>query len=343
MMWLTWRQFRAQALVALAALVVFGVAFGLTASHLSTLYTSSGASSCHAPANCTAAFNAFLGQMKADGVYPALFFLGTGVLILGPALIGAFWGAPLITREVEGHTLRLAWHQSVTRTRWIVVKLAVLGLAAMAATEVFSLLISWWADPIDSAGGFPVNDGYLSRFAPQIFDARGVTPLGYAAFAYVLGVLLGLVIKRTVPAMAVTLVVFAAIQIAFPTFVRPSLVTPMKSTSLALTATALDKMMVASSGTLTVPVDIPGAWIVSNTTVTAGGKQFILPTVPDCQTGTHDQCVSWLSKQDLHQAVSYQPASRYWRFQWIETTIFLAAAAILAALCVLSIRRGRLS
>lgn len=343
MMWLAWRQFRAQALVALAALAVFGVAFGLTASHLSDLYTSSGAASCHAPANCSAAVSAFLSRMKADGVYPLLYFLGAGVLVVCPALIGAFWGAPVITREAEGHTLRLAWYQSVTRTRWIVVKLVVLGLAAMTVAGVLSLLVSWWADPIDSAGGFPVNEGHLSRFAPQIFDARGVAPLGYAAFGYVLGVLLGMLIRRTVPAMAVTLVVFTAIQIMVPIWVRPSLVPPAHTTSPALTASALDKMLVASSGTLTVPVDIPGAWIVSNKTVTAQGHQFTLPNVPDCQTGTHDQCVAWLAEQNLHQVVTYQPADRYWRFQWTETGLFLAAAVALASVCVLTIRRGRLA
>ena len=40
-----------------------------------------------------------------------------------PALIGAFWGAPLITREFEAGTFRLAWNQSVTRARWLAIKL----------------------------------------------------------------------------------------------------------------------------------------------------------------------------------------------------------------------------
>jgi len=39
-----------------------------------------------------------------------------------PALLGIFWGAPLIARELETGTCRLAWNQSVTRTRWLTVK-----------------------------------------------------------------------------------------------------------------------------------------------------------------------------------------------------------------------------
>ena len=51
-----------------------------------------------------------------------------------PALIGLFWGAPLIARELEAGTHRLVWNQSVTRGRWLAVKLGLIGLAAAAAT-----------------------------------------------------------------------------------------------------------------------------------------------------------------------------------------------------------------
>jgi len=55
--------------------------------------------------------------------------LGLVVLVV-PALIGVFWGAPLIARELETGTFRLAWTQSVTRTRWLAVKLGVVVLEA---------------------------------------------------------------------------------------------------------------------------------------------------------------------------------------------------------------------
>jgi ABC-type transport system involved in multi-copper enzyme maturation permease subunit len=42
--------------------------------------------------------------------------LGPGLLPI-PALLGMFWGAPLIARELESGTYRLAWTQSVTRRR----------------------------------------------------------------------------------------------------------------------------------------------------------------------------------------------------------------------------------
>ena len=54
-----------------------------------------------------------------------------------------------------------------------------------------------------------------------MFGPRGIVPAGYAAFAFVLGVAAGILLRRTVPAMAATLVVFAAVQVAVPFAVRP--------------------------------------------------------------------------------------------------------------------------
>jgi len=341
--WLTWRQFRVQAMVLAVVLVVFAVAFGLTGPNLAHLYTASGLAACHAPKDCSGATTTFLDQMKANAAYPLLYVVGVVSVLLLPALIGAFWGAPLITREVEAHTLRLAWYQGVTPAQWTTAKLALLGLASTVGSGLLSLMVTWWANPIEKAGGFPVNQGQFSRFSPQIFDARGVAPLAYALFAFVLGVTVGVIVKRTVAAMAITLVVFAVIQVVVPTSVRPNLFSPVHLTSPTLTAPLLDKMVVQSSGQLTVPVNIPNAWIVSNQTITTSGQVFTLPVVDACQSGTQDQCIAWLAQQNLRQQVTYQPASRYWQFQWYETGIFVALSLLLAALCMLLVKRGRLS
>jgi ABC-type transport system involved in multi-copper enzyme maturation permease subunit len=115
MIWLTWRQFRAQTAVAVMALTAFAVILGVTGPNLAHAYAASGLASCRA--NCSSLASTFLSQMKSDAVYPLLYFAGGAALYLTPALIGIFWGAPLITRELEAGTLRLAWNQSVTRTR----------------------------------------------------------------------------------------------------------------------------------------------------------------------------------------------------------------------------------
>ena len=98
----------------------------------------------------------------------------------------------------------------------------------MAVTEGMSLLQAWWAAPIgQGASGTSLA---MSKFSPLVFVTHGITPLGYAAFAFTLGVTAGALIQRTVPAMAVTLVLFAAVQIAMPLWIRPNLFTPNHTT-----------------------------------------------------------------------------------------------------------------
>ena len=340
MIWLTWRQFRAQAIAAAAAVAVLGVIFGVTGPHLAHLYDISGLASCRT--GCSALTSNFLDSVKADAVYPVLYIAGLGILYLTPALIGMFWGAPLVTRELEAGIFRLAWNQSVTRTRWMAVKLAAGGLAAMVTTGLLSLIITWWAGPVDRAGGFPTSLGQLSRFSPVAFGARDLVPVGYAAFGFALGVTVGVIIRRTLPAMAVTLAVFAAVQLIMPNVVRPHLLPPLTATTPV--SVSLSSAIMGHNGELTVPVTgLPGAWIFSNQTITPAGRVFVLPDVAACASGTQQQCDAWLATQHLRRQISYQPASRYWAFQWYETAIFLALALVLAEFCVWQIRHRRLS
>ena len=129
-----------------------------------------------------------------------------------------FWGAPLVARELESGTYRLAWTQSVTRRRWLSVRVALVGVAALAVAGLASWLVSWWFAPLDA-----VN---LNRFDPSVFTTRGVVAIGYAGFAFALGVAAGALTRRTLPAMAATLLGFVAARIAFTFWVRPHLLAP---------------------------------------------------------------------------------------------------------------------
>ena len=66
-----------------------------------------------------------------------------GLVVLVPGIIGIFWGAPLVARELEAGTYRLAWTQSITRTRWLATKLGVVGLLSMVAAGLLSLMATW--------------------------------------------------------------------------------------------------------------------------------------------------------------------------------------------------------
>src|ERR1700722_2866252 len=187
-------QFRIQAITAAVTLAAFTILLAATGPHLASTYAADGLDSCHG-ASCTNLADYFAGSLIRSPYY-VLWLLSTGVILLAPAVIGLFWGAPLIARELETGTAALAWNQSVTRTRWLAVKLAVGALAAMAVTEALSLMQTWWAAPISQAGADAASVGFAqSRFSQLNFPTHGIAPLGYAAFAFALGVTAGALIK----------------------------------------------------------------------------------------------------------------------------------------------------
>jgi ABC-2 family transporter protein len=351
MIWLTWRQFRTQAWVALAALAVIAIGLGTTGLHLVHVYDANGVPACRGAGDCARAAAGFLNDVQATAGYADLYQACIAVLYAVPALIGAFWGAPLITRELEAGTLGLAWTQSISRTRWLTVKVGLIGLASMVTAGLLSLLVTWWAAPVDRAGplaasGQRVNFDVLGRFTPALFGARGITPVGYAAFAFALGLTAGVLIRHTLAAMAASLAVFAGVQVAFALWVRAHLITPVRSI-VPFNPAHLTELSIDGSGQITVAAKVsrPGAWILSNQTVTAAGHPFTGPAPAACvsDTGSFQSCQRALGGLQLRQLVTYQPAGRYWTFQWTETAIFLVLAVALAGLGYWWARRRRLA
>jgi hypothetical protein len=365
---LCWLQSRAQTVTAAVMIAVVAVVTAVTGPNLVHLYQSEVAG-CAARGDCQAAASAFSG-------YDGSLRMWLGLLVLAaPAVIGMFWGAPLVAGELADGTFRLAWTQGVTRTRWLGVKLGFLGLASMAAAGLLSLSVTWWASPLDRAA--------MSRYGA--FDERDIVPIGYAAFAFALGVALGVLMRRTLPAMLATLVAFIGTRLAFTCWVRPHLIAPL------VLQRPVDVAGYGSEGFLPVaalaspslqlqPPDIPNAWITSIALVDKGGqgmsaREFALAcpgvgtgrpggghghpsaagaagpgaapagaapagAVPAPPGAAHrlQQCGANLSSR-FHEVVSYQPGSRYWPLQWYELAIFLAAALALAGLSIWRVRR----
>ena len=344
MLWLTWRQFRVQAAAVAALVAAFGVLLLITGLKLASLSHGSSFAACHH--GCGQAAGDFLNQVASSGGYHRIYTLGAALVYLLPAVLGLFWGAPLIARELDSGTFRLAWNQTVTRERWLAVKLGVLGLASMAAAGVMSLLLGWWASPIDHAATSGSVAGFEDRFFPVVFGVRGIVPIGYAAFAFTLGVLAGLLIRRTIPAMAVTLAVVAAVQIAFPLAVRPHLISPVRQRTV-VTAAAIRQINGNGPGNELTGIglgnsDVPdGAWLISSRTTTASGSATLGAMPSACGPTMRDfsACATAIADKHLTVTVVYQPPNRYWPYQLIETAVYLAVTALLAWACFWLIRR----
>ena len=279
------------------------------------------------PTNCGSARRAF-----ADTYDQVLL---VGVLLLGvPGLIGVFWGAPLITREFEEKTDRLVWNQSVTRTRWLAVKLGLLALVSMAVTGAFSLLLTWSATRYDQLAG--------ERFGAISFASRNIAPLGYAAFAFVLGVVIGLLVRRTLLAMALTLAVFAVIQFLVPTTLRAHLM-PAVTTTVQVESDTLERSQgfgVGPKGAEILGYTLPGTWSLTERSpvVNADGTPYTSEQASSCMKGDFGKDQECMAQQNLHFTYTYQPANRYWPFQWIELSAFLALSLLLTGFAFWRVR-----
>jgi hypothetical protein len=353
----TLMQSRASVLVGAIGLGVVAVVLAITGPHLAHVYDAF-ESSCKVARDCATAPNPVLDlDRPIQGALPF-------IVAIVPALVGLFFGAPLIARELETGTFRLVWTQSVTRKRWLAAKLGLVGIVAMAIGGLLTWMADWWASPLDA-----VNQ---DRFGVASFSFHGIAPIGYAAFAFALGVTAGVVLRRTVPAMAVTVAGFAAARVAVTYWVRPNLASPVHE-SLPLSAGSGPGFLYGGSqGTmnfngyiqsgvptpgvgqvvLTAPqVNVPNGWVYSTTAVDKAGhaptshylfqacpvlKQFSKPQWPSA--AQLQACITRLPST-FHTVLAYQPASRFWPFQWAEMGIFLAGALALCGLTYWWLRR----
>ena len=332
---LTLRQFRTEAIVGFGALAALAVVVAVTGVNLAQVNAAFQAG-CTATGTCTSSVNPII---RDDAGLHTLLAL---VAIVAPASIGLFLGAPLVAGELETGTFRLAWTQSVTRRRWIAVKLALVGLAALVISGLLTVMVDWWQGPFDAAS--------QDIFNPLPFGFHGIVPIGYTAFAFALGVTAGVVLRRTVAAMGATLVGFVAARIVVTTWIRPNLAAPLHESLPLVTARPVIGVQ-APAGTLSLiapQLNIPNVWVYGAAVVDKSGHPFTghlldacpaLGQLPNVPPGPVIQACLVRLSATFHTAVTYQPASRFWPFQLAETSIFLAAALALCGLAYWWLRR----
>ncbi|MEU4247095.1 transporter [Amycolatopsis sp. NPDC026612] len=324
MTWLTWRQFRIPALSVFAGLIAIAVVLAITGPGL-------------------------IGRTNFSD--QDTLFTGTIlVLYLLPAVIGVFWGVPMITRELESGTHSLVWNQTVTRKQWLTTKLGFGLLAAMVAAGLLGWAVSWWASPIDALAATQTDRGMLSRIMPVVFGARGIVPIGYAAFALALGVAVGMLLKRTVAAMAVTLATLAAVLILVPAFVRPYLLPPQTETVAIVGKDITNITGNDDQGITEIGMRQPaGAWVLANETVDSAGNvaaplpDFVQTCAPrpgagPPEHGSMEACMAQLGAHGYQQRLTFQPGSRFWPLQWLELALYLAMTALLTWFCFRRLR-----
>ncbi|MGP8299877.1 ABC transporter permease [Streptomyces inhibens] len=233
-------------------------------------------------------------------------------LLLLPALIGLFIGAPLIARELEAGTHKLILTQSVGPLRWLAAKIALPALVVLAATTALSLVFGLlW-----EVGGDEVSGSYW--YSTAGFGALGPVPVAYALLGLAVGVLAGLLLRRTVVSMAVTLTVMAVVQFAF-TQLRPYLM-PVVTTRFGRGESA----QLPDSG-----------WLVAQGSYTGSGGR-----VSDTACRPYSDYEACLRKHDVvGQYMDQHPVSHHWPLAWTESGIVLAVAVVLTVIAFRVMRR----
>ncbi|MGO9875254.1 MAG: hypothetical protein ACLPVY_15785 [Acidimicrobiia bacterium] len=321
--WVTWRQHRialAGAATFLGALAVFVWKVGVQLHHA------------HAAATACNPTSAVCSDLVTKFNFMNHVLVGGYALQLVPPLIGAFIGAPVLAREFETGTFRYAWTQSFERWRWTLAKLVVLAVVVTAAAGALSALLSWYYQPYLAAGNQARQLSELSPFSLALFDLRGVSFAAWTLVAFAIGVLAGTLIRRVVPAIVATLAAYTGLAVVAANLLRRHYLTPL----------------------VTNKVSVPGsAWIYSQWWTKAGRFAFSgwrtapygllqqcssIPVGPlgKPSSGTVAQC---FAQHGYVQVTSYQPASRFWPFQWIEGGWLLVLSALLIAVTVRLVRR----
>jgi hypothetical protein len=306
MIWLTWRQHRAETGFALPLLGCLGIGLYISGYPMHAGFTRDGVAACltdHASA-CAAVIERFRNTFDNDK---------TMLLLLNvvPAGVGAFLGAPLIAREFEAGTWQLAWTQAVPRLRWLAVKLAALANLAFAA------LVTWYRQPWDALDG---------RFAPDGFDLEGFMPPVYGLFAFASGTVAGVFLRRSVPALAAAFGTFAMVRYAVETWLRPHFRTPVTAVWDPVT----------QPGTVG-----RGSWPMDYGVVDPQGHHltYAQADIYRAAIAAHTDIPTYLHTHGMRLWDTYQPADRFWTFQLTEAGIYLGLVAVLLALVMWRIRR----
>jgi hypothetical protein len=308
MTWLLWRQHRLQVWIGAAITAAFAVAVVATGVHMANVYDDA-MRACQNRGTCSLVGNLVSG-------YGAI--VDTVHLTLLAPVAFAVLGATLIAREMEHATNVLVWTQGITRRRWVLSKVGAAVAVALVMSGVISALVTWWSSTPNALDG--------NRFQGAQFDTQNIAPIAFAVFALALALAVGSILRRTLPAIALTIGVYVAVRVSVAVFLRPHYGSPVRK--------------VVAFGSDRVP---SGSWTLHQTILDPSRHDVagINVRVPaGCPAGATSRAVEQcLGRLGFHSVVEYHPASSYWRFQGIEAGLFILAAVVLLVVAVRTILR----
>ncbi|MFE2409652.1 hypothetical protein ACFXDE_15045 [Kitasatospora sp. NPDC059408] len=297
---------RTAVLTLVGVMAVLSVAMLLHGWYVHTGLHRLGADSCDPDTvACLATYKQFIHRygmplQTLDGV---LYVLGGG--------FGAFAGGPLLAREFEHGTVRFAWTQGAGRSRWTVGAVTVVGGAVVVVAALFGVVQRWWSEPLVREAG---------QFNPDIFMQTWPVMAGRVLLTFGLALLAGAVLRRTVVAVGVGLAGSVALPFVaqvFRTHYRP----PLEEAVHTMT-----------------PLSLDGRWVLDVWYSDPAGNRIGTGEFYDRGGDfAHLQAMVRDGGYTAHQV--YQPADRFWPFQFIEAGWMLALGIAACAAAVWWVRR----
>jgi ABC-type transport system involved in multi-copper enzyme maturation permease subunit len=302
MTWLVWRQHRAAFWTILAATVLcvawmiyqraqmmdFLNAYGFPAKNLD---------------DAGKQFDPYVGAFSS---------VTTGLTAV-PVILGVLLGAPLLASDLESGTAKLIAAQSVSRNRWLATKLALAGLVVTVTTVTLSAVFALWWNPIK------LQYADIDWTTREFFNTTGPAPVALSLLSVFGGVAIGVVLRRTLAAMVVTLGFTVALQAVWGYF----------KLSLGDILTATSKP-ISPGGRITFPEVPRTAHVLDTSYVSGSGKLFDLTTCTD--TLSEEATTSCMKKADIVGAsIDYIPISQMSSMQWFGASILFALTAGIVA------------
>jgi hypothetical protein len=324
MAWVTWRQHRFALIGLFALLGALAVCLWLVGLHLHHAYAAAAACRPESSSACSNLASKFaeMDRLLADGY----------LLQVVPALVGAFVGAPVLARELETGTFRYAWTQGFGRVRWTLAKLVALAILVLTAAGGLSVVLSWYYQPYFTTSNQNLSFYDISPLTAGLFDLRGVAFAAWTLAAFAIGCLAGVLIRRVVPAIVATLAAYGGLALAAGLFLRQRYMTPLITSHLQL----VEGPKITPLGT---------NWIISQSYTKAGQPvahsaiERLLREAPRGNLEKGFDATRYLLQHGYTVWTHYQPASRFWTFQWIEAGWLLALSLLLIATTVWLVRR----
>ena len=330
----TWIQHRVTligAAVLIAGIAIVTVVSGLGTHATYARYVADGCPASPTGTDCLRELNSIASRTGS------LSLLSVALMVL-PVLFGLFIGAPMLAREIEAGTLHFAWTQGVGRTRWLIGKLAVTGVAVAVSASALGAVALWYVGPFDGVG-------LASHWQTGQFSTSPMTLPAWSLFAVALGTLLGFVIRRTVEAMAATAAVIGGFTASNVLWLHNTLLgLAVRTAPGTPSGTGLGAINTyATAEGIGGPT---GSWLVAGSYTGPDGHRLDDSQVDDLlrrlyasENNTKDVS-GFLARNHYTYWLNYQPAGRLWMFEAVEVTGLLVLAAACVAVTMRRARRG---